>query len=268
MQPHRLIHRFAGMMLGALAGGLVMTWPGAVAGGLVGGGLQHWSRVTTVTGLVWHGCGFPRDQRIYTGATALVMGAVAKCDGRVTEAEVSVASRILIELQLGEQGRSRAIRVFTRGKGEDPPLLTVLWMLRWTVRKDPDAMARFLDYQLRVAAADGTPGTREEKMLHWIWKRLGISAADLRSRLSAMRGGQTQRSIRPTLDHAYRLLGVSPRADLDAVRQAYRRAISRSHPDRLVSKGVSDAEIEAAGERTREIRAAYEAIREAREVSG
>lgn len=266
MHPQRLLQRFAGLLLGALAGGLLMTWPGAVAGAVLGGGVHAWARITMVMGLVWHGLGFNRRRRIYTGGLALAMGHVAKADGRITEAEVAAAGRVLSELELGEQARGRALRIVNRGKEEDAPLRTMLWLVRWSVRKDPDALARFLDYLLRVGVADGIPAERQERALAWIWKQLGVSPADLRSRLHALREGQVNRTLRPTLDHAYRLLGVSPRADWEAVRRAYRRAISRSHPDRLVSQGLSDEEIEAAGERTREIRAAYDAIRQAREM--
>lgn len=266
MHPYRLIRGGAGKILAGLAGWLVFGLPGAAAGVVIGAVIDLWAALTVVVGLVWHRCGMDRWQRIFVGAAALVMGAVAKADGRVSEAEVAAARRVLLELQLDDRGRSRAIRIFHRGKVPGAPLRATLWLLRWGLKRRPEAAARFLDFQLRVAAADGSLNADKERMLRWIWRRLGISQDDLTTRLRSVRRGDVAKNLRPTLDHAYRLLGVSPTAGADEVRRAYRRAISRVHPDRLVSRGASESEIEAAGERTFQVRAAYEAIRDAREI--
>ncbi|MBK1734145.1 molecular chaperone DjlA [Halorhodospira abdelmalekii] len=270
MQPYRIVERWLGRLLGALGGGLIaaplgVAVPfGVLSGFLLGFGLDQWVRVTQSVGLVWSGCGLNAAQRVYIGATALVMGYVAKYDGRVSEAEVAAARRVLNELPLDECGRKRAIVVFNRGKDPAAPLRVVLWLLRWVGRSRPEELARFLDFQLRVAAADGLPDAARERLLRWIWRQAGVSVVDLDARLDGLRRGKLNRTVRPTIDHAYRLLGVGRNASPEQVRKAYRRAISRSHPDRLVGRGLSEQEIEAAGERTRQIRAAYEAIREVR----
>ncbi len=266
MHPYRWIRGGAGKILAGLAGWLLFGLPGAAVGVAVGAVIDVWAALTGVVGLVWHGCGMDRWQRLFAGTTALVMGAVAKADGRVSEAEVAAARRVLIELQLSERGRARAIRIFHRGKAVGAPLRPTLRLLRWGLRHRPEAAARFLDYQLRVAAADGGLGGDKERLLQWIWRQLGVSQDDLAVRIRSVRRGELSKNLRPTLDHAYRLLGVSPAAGADEVRRAYRRAISRAHPDRVVARGASEREIEEASERTFQIRAAYEAIREAREV--
>lgn len=272
MQLYRIIQNWLGRLLGALAGGLiagplgVAVWLGIAGGFLVGYGVDVWVRVTQVAGLVWSRCGLGLDQRLFIGATAMTMGYIAKHDGRVSEAEISAARRVLNELPLDEQGRKRAITVFNRGKDPGAPLRWVLVLLRTVGRRRPEELARFLDFQLRVAAADGLPDGEREQLLRWIWRRAGVSGVDLDARLEGMRRGKLNRTVRPTIDHAYRLLGVSRNASIDQVRKAYRRAISKSHPDRMVGNGYTEQEIEAASERTRQIRAAYEAIREARGI--
>lgn len=272
MQLYRIIQRWLGRLLGALAGAL-MGGPLGVGAVLAGGAgfvagytVDSWVRVTQAVGLVWSGCGLGFDQRVFIGATALIMGYIAKHDGRVSEAEICAARRVLNELPLSELGRKRAILVFNRGKDPGAPLRRVLVLLRAVGRRRPEEMARFLDFQLRVAAADGLPNGDREQLLRWVWRYAGVSGVDLDARLDGMRRGKLNRTVRPTIDHAYRLLGVSRNASAEQVRKAYRRAISKSHPDRMMGNGHSDMEIEQAGERTRQIRAAYEAIREVRGI--
>ncbi|MCG5548323.1 co-chaperone DjlA [Halorhodospira halochloris] len=270
MQLYRIIQNWLGRILGALAGGLaagplgIALWLGIVLGFLAGYGVDVWARVTQVVGLVWSRCGLGFDQRVFIGTTAMTMGYVAKHDGRVSEAEISAARRVLNELPLDELGRKRAITVFNRGKDPGAPLRWILLMLRAVGRRRPEELARFLDFQLRVAAADGLPDAGREKLLRWVWRHVGVSGVDLDARLDGMRRGKLNRTVRPTIDHAYKLLGVSRNASSEQVRKAYRRAISKSHPDRMVGNGHSEQEIEEASEKTRQIRAAYEAIREVR----
>jgi len=46
--------------------------------------------------------------------------------------------------------------------------------------------------------------------------------------------------------------------------KAYRRQMSRHHPDKLKANGLPDSMLEHAKERTQQIQVAYEAIRERR----
>ena len=268
-RSYRILRRWLGRILGALAGGLVLGAPGAAAGFLAGAVVDLWVRLTQVIGLVWSGCGLSAGQRLFLGATALTMGRLAKCDGRVSQREIAAAEQVLRELPLDARARRRAITIFHRGKQPDAPLRPVLALLRLVGRRRPEELARFLEFQLRVAQADGEPHRAQWRLLHWIWRRVGISRADFESRLRAGRPGGGAQGVQLTLDHAYRLLGVSRNASGEEVRKAYRRAISRSHPDRLIARGGSRSELEAASERTRRIRAAYDAIRRARgEIGG
>ena len=60
------------------------------------------------------------------------------------------------------------------------------------------------------------------------------------------------------------MLGVSPDASDDDVKRAYRRLMNRHHPDKLVAKGLPEEMMRAATEKTREIKAAYDRVKEAR----
>ena len=63
---------------------------------------------------------------------------------------------------------------------------------------------------------------------------------------------------------AHAVLGVARNAPDAHVTKAYRRLMSHHHPDKLVAKGLPESMMALAQEKTRQIRAAYELIREAR----
>jgi len=66
------------------------------------------------------------------------------------------------------------------------------------------------------------------------------------------------------LAQAYDLLEADPSMSDEAVVKAYRRQMSRHHPDKLQAKGLPDSMLERAKERTQQIQAAYELIRSRR----
>lgn len=59
---------------------------------------------------------------------------------------------------------------------------------------------------------------------------------------------------------AYQALGITQEASKAEVKQAYRRFISRYHPDRLSQKGLSPTELKKALNKSHQIQQAYELI--------
>src|SRR5690606_7806699 len=81
--------------------------------------------------------------------------------------------------------------------------------------------------------------------------------ADERRRTSAAAGSA---GIAPDLDAAYRVLGVGAAASDGAVKRAYRRLMNRHHPDQLAARGLSEAEVARAEQKTHGSRAADDRI--------
>ena len=69
-----------------------------------------------------------------------------------------------------------------------------------------------------------------------------------------------QSSSGPTLDDAYKVLGVTAADDQPTVKRAYRRLMNENHPDKLVAKGLPPEMMEMAKEKAQQIQAAYDLI--------
>ena len=67
-----------------------------------------------------------------------------------------------------------------------------------------------------------------------------------------------------SLGQAYEVLGLNRDASPDEIKLAYRRLLKRHHPDKLAASNASSTDLKRATEKTRELTAAYERIREAR----
>ena len=66
------------------------------------------------------------------------------------------------------------------------------------------------------------------------------------------------------LKGAYDILGIDQNATDQEVKKAYRVLMNEHHPDKLVAKGLPEEMMAVAKEKTQEIQAAYDQIREAR----
>ena len=66
------------------------------------------------------------------------------------------------------------------------------------------------------------------------------------------------------LGAAYQILEVDPKASDDEVAKAYRRQLSKHHPDKLKANGLPDSMLEHAKQRTQQIIEAFELIKSSR----
>ena len=73
-----------------------------------------------------------------------------------------------------------------------------------------------------------------------------------------------ERSGKVALEDAFGVLGLEPEASNQDVKTAYRRLMNQHHPDKLVARGLPKSMMRVAEEKTQEIRAAYERIKQHR----
>jgi len=249
-----------GFMLGGPLGALI----GAALGHNLDAGLAR-LRAGDAPSLDHHA----RRQTAFFAATFSVMGHIAKADGRVSESEIRTAKAIMEHLRLTPEQERVARELFRGGKAPDFPLDAVLEQLRRECHGSRNLLRVFLEIQVEAACADGAVDPREHRILVHLCERLGLPRHEL-DRAEALRRAHANRARGRvkgnglSLEDAYAVLGVEERASTDEVKRAYRRLLSQHHPDKLVSRGLPDEMMQIATEKTREIRAAYERVMEAR----
>jgi DnaJ like chaperone protein len=212
------------------------------------------------------------------------MGYLAKADGRVSEREIAAARGVMSDLRLNSQQVQSAIDYFTVGKQGSFDVATELGGLRHACQGRPELLRVFLEIQVRAALAGNNMEGPVRDLLTRVAGRLGVAPLELaqietvlrirtgsfhQSRGPGMGNGSTgprSNGGAEQLDQAYKVLETTPGASKAEIVKAYRRQLSRHHPDKLKANGLPDSMIEHAKQRTQQIIEAWELVRERRGI--
>jgi len=268
-------------------------WIGAILGGFVGSALipRIGFLLGAIIGALWGhqydvgrakaGAGFTgfsrissaERQRVFFETVFLAMGRLAKADGRVSEEEIQVARSFMHQWGLGPEDVRVAIELFSRGKQADFPIDQQMQKLAAACQGQPELLHAFVEIMMEVPLSKGTIDPAERALLWRMASGIGFSRvqlaqleAILRAQRSFGQGAGPAESAQSQLQEAYKALGIEPTATDKEVKTAYRRLMNQHHPDKLASKGLPESMLEVAKERTREIRSAYELLRDHRGI--
>jgi DnaJ like chaperone protein len=262
-----------GKFFGALIGFLITQrlW-GAVIGAIIGHMLDQGADFGAAPGAAYSAHAVSIADEFFR-TTFELMGHVAKSDGRVTEAEIGAARGLMSELGLGERETGVAIACFRAGKSASYDAELGVERLREACGQRYDLLRAFMELQLRAALAgnDISPPARE--ILARAAGRLGMSGVEFafmeaslraRRRTYGASAGNRPAAGAGTLAECYAELEIDPNITDQEVTKAYRRQMSRHHPDKLVANGLPESMAQMAKEKTQRIQEAYEGIRAAR----
>ena len=213
-----------------------------------------------------------RIQAAFFTATFSIMGRIAKADGKVSKHEIEVAEQTMARMQLDAEQTQTAKKLFSEGKSPDFDYLSIAKQLRQECGRRKNLLQMFMEIQLSTALADQELHPSEQKILLEIAEVLGFHRQQF-EQLIAMVAAQ-QRFGHTSADagvasvskvkQAYQVLGLSPDCSEAELKRAYRKLISQHHPDKLVSKGLPEEMMKLATEKTREVKEAYELIKQHR----
>ncbi len=277
-------NKWWGKFIGAFFGYMVAGPTGALFGIFIGnffdrGLTEHFSRPH------WHYYAEKRKavQKVFFDATFSIMGHIAKADGRISEQEIEMARTLMKEMRLSNRQEMEAQNCFNLGKKPDFNLNFSLTKLRKELKDNPELLKLFIDLQYRAAQVDGLT-YKKQQVLNTVLRFMGFAPLNHQYRFyedfgnyskyqqsnqqysSSGSGNQQHRkqTAQGKLEHAYAILEVSPTASKQDVKRAYRRLMSRNHPDKLIAKGLPEAMIKIANEKTQAISKAYEQIAESK----
>lgn len=263
-----MLAHIKGKLIGLAFGFLI----GGFAGALVGLWLGHIIDKKLANAWVFN----KSAQAEFLYATFATMGHVAKASGQVSREEIMLAERLMDQMRLQGQLRAEAQNAFREGKRPDFPLAETLRRFRARVKDSRNLLRFFMEVQLQVAFADGELHPDEQRILLTIAGELGFSEHELQQLFAFAQAqwhgthqghaGAKQAPSADRLQDAYRILEVAEDADDTTVKRAYRRQMSKHHPDKLMAQGLPKEMMDMAQQKAQDIQLAWEAIKTHRNI--
>ncbi len=217
--------------------------------------------------------------------TFAMLGHMAKADGHVSQAAIDYTNNIMAHMKLNKKQVGSAQNWFHQGKSSQCNVAQTITRLYQAIRYKPTLIHLFVDtlynylkiigisekkvaimnemltylqlaplYQNHRFSHDFSWYTSERQPPH------SSQRAHHQSQYQSYRH-QPRPSYHQSPDDPYTILDIPPTASITEVKRAYRRQISRYHPDKLIAQGASASTIKAATEKTQLVRKAYEYIR-------
>ncbi len=260
-----------GKIIGTLAGAATLK-PWFV---LLGLGVGHWFDSRFAAGyrqFEQQGASIGRLPEEYVRPLFQTIGHFAKSDGRVSEAEIRAARAVMHRIGLGPAQVRNAINWFDEGKRPTFPLQQTVRHLRRVAARRAELRQLFVRLVLEVVLAKERMSQKERELIWTICKEFDIGRVEL-AQLETMIRAQKGFRHSPAGDRdaqrvrrAYVTLGIDESATNDEIIKAYRRAMNKSHPDKIAGNNPGDEAIAAAEKRTREVRSAYEMLKSRRSI--
>ncbi len=264
------------MIFGKLIGGLIGFFSGGFLGAIIGLFAGHFfdKGIGQAMGFDY-GADRARLQRLFFETTFMIMGHLAKADGRISEEEIRQAEVLMGRLGLTPEHRKEAITLFKQGSQSDFQLEPVISSFISEGGRRHNLPILLLEFLFSIAMADGEMHRAEKEILAKTAGYLGIGNRQFEQLLAMLtaqqsfHGGNYQQQGRPhtsanDLDNAYKALGVTSSASDRDIKKAYRKLMSQHHPDKLIAQGVPEDMMKVATEKAQEIQAAYDLIKVAR----
>jgi len=245
-----------GTLIGAGLGYAIADIPGALLGALLGQAVDRRFKLHSWAHLRERLGGRPAihdDDLLF-----VMLGRLAKREGRVAASHIHQARAEMRRLNMNSDDQRRAIGAFTRGKDGAEGLRGYLKRLQ----RQPEVAEQLLRACWRMAWADGK-ASRLERELIGVWGLwLGWSAQQVEA-LAAEHDPMKRPPIGSGDEYkmALRLLGVESDTDSVSIKRAYRRLLSRHHPDKIAGSGANPLQVRAATEKTGELHNAYRVIK-------
>jgi DnaJ like chaperone protein len=183
----------------------------------------------------------------------VLVAAVMKADQRVMQSELTFVKGYLVRT-FGESETTEMLRMLRNILKQPIPVKEVTRQIR--TRMDYPSRLELMHLIFGIALADGRITDPETIQLEQIAIDLGIRPADIQALKNMF--------IR-SMDWAYRILEVDPKAPNEQVKKAYRQQALKNHPDKVAYLGE---EIRLrAQEKFQQINEAWETVKRERGIN-
>jgi len=209
-------------------------------------------------------------ESVFLSTVFVLMGKIAKADGRVSEQEIAHIEQMFQKLGMTAEHRQHSIALFKKGSTADFDIKPALQEFMSVCGHTASLRQMLLVYLIVMAFSDDRLDAAEEAMLKDIALHLGYSQ-EMFQQLMTMVINQTHFASGHTtsansLGDAYKALGMSKENSDPEIKRAYRKLMSQYHPDKLMGQGMPEDMIAVATAQAQEVQIAYDLIKKSRNM--
>jgi DnaJ like chaperone protein len=206
-----------------------------------------------------------RIRHSFFETTFLLLGYLAKADGRISPSETDYADKIIAQMAMSAEQRQQALELFAQGAGSAFELEPAVSEFVHSCGRQQLPQQTLLFFLISLAHAEHGITPSEQAALVRIARLIGVGEAQLGT-LLRMANAQQQfhQQGATSIDDAYAALGLSSSASDTDVKQAFRKRMSENDPDKLLANGVPEEMSRVATEHAQQIQTAYDMIKQTR----
>ena len=192
----------------------------------------------------------PPERSVAFTIAVIALGAkMAKADGLVTRDEVTAFREVF---QISRQDEAGAAKVFNFARQDVAGFEEYAERIKAMFGEETGTLCDLMEGLFHIAVADGVYHRNEDLFLERVAGIFGIPDREFRALRS--------RFVPDATPDPYAVLGVTPGMSLEEIRQAWRKLVRETHPDRMLARGVPKEAIKLAEKRLVDINRAWEEI--------
>jgi len=203
---------------------------------------------------------FKRNEQVqasYFVCIFSILGKLAKIDGQVTRGEIAVVEEFISHMNMPDREKQFAKEVFNEAKQSAFTIEEFAEQFYLLSKHQPTVMLSFLDVLLKLAAADGTLHSQEERALNIIQTIFHVSD----KQFEGLKGAYFK-----DVEKYYKILNCTSSCSDQEIKSNYKKLVKEFHPDTIISKGLPEEFVQFATDRFQEIQGAYDKLKEERNL--
>ncbi len=183
----------------------------------------------------------------------VLTSAVMKADGKITKGELNYVKQFFVKA-FGAAEAQEAILMLRDLLKQNIPVEDVCLQIK--TKMDKSSRLHLFNYLFGISQSDGNVTQNELKLLEYIAHLLGLSNEEYKS---------TKSSFVTDSNWAYEILEITPSANDEEIKKAYRKMALKYHPDKVEYLGEDFKR--SANEKFQKLNKAYEIIKKERNIA-
>ncbi|SMN14827.1 DnaJ-like protein DjlA [uncultured Candidatus Thioglobus sp.] len=185
---------------------------------------------------------------------------MAKADGIITKEEIDAVTQFMNAIRLSGKDKETAINAFRKASSSEQSVYEYASQYRALASAEMIGVVYAVLWD--VAHSDGVLHEQEDEILRKIPEYLGLHHGIYNDYKN--RANNRDNWDKADIDKHYEVLGCAKDNSDKEIKNAYRKAISKHHPDKIQSQGLPKEFMDYANEQSKKINKAYDAIKKSR----